>query len=160
MSERDGSTLQISNRRAFIGGSDARIIMGDDENALVRLWREKRGDVEPEDPSRIAPTVDAAKTFVGPVQGIHTQFVAALAGHPPRPIPVNPHALDLEDRTDHLRHVLRALSGYLVATLDDTAQNVPGGLDLRQIDALLCDLVSEVTGTLQHAADALPGRRS
>jgi hypothetical protein len=37
-----------SHRRAFIGGSDARIIMGDDEAALVRLWREKRGEVEPE----------------------------------------------------------------------------------------------------------------
>ena len=32
-----------------LGGSDARIIMGDDEAALVRLWREKRGEVEPED---------------------------------------------------------------------------------------------------------------
>src|SRR5215216_6703437 len=37
------------DRRAFIGGSDARIIMGDDETALLRLWREKRGEVEPED---------------------------------------------------------------------------------------------------------------
>ena len=37
------------DRRAFIGGSDARIIMGDDEAALLRLWREKRGEVEPED---------------------------------------------------------------------------------------------------------------
>jgi predicted phage-related endonuclease len=37
------------NRRAFIGGSDARIIMGNDEVALVRLWREKRGEAEPED---------------------------------------------------------------------------------------------------------------
>jgi predicted phage-related endonuclease len=37
------------NRRAFIGGSDARIIMGDDEAALLRLWREKRGEAEPED---------------------------------------------------------------------------------------------------------------
>ena len=36
-------------RRHFIGGSDARIIMGDDENALLRLWREKRGEVEPKD---------------------------------------------------------------------------------------------------------------
>src|SRR5258706_3630382 len=36
-------------RRSFIGGSDARIIMGDNEAALVRLWREKRGEVEPED---------------------------------------------------------------------------------------------------------------
>jgi predicted phage-related endonuclease len=38
-----------TDRRAFVGGSDARIIMGDDEAALVRLWREKRGEVEPED---------------------------------------------------------------------------------------------------------------
>ena len=36
-------------RRSFIGGSDARIIMGDDETDLVRLWKEKRGEVEPED---------------------------------------------------------------------------------------------------------------
>ena len=38
-----------SNRRQYVGGSDARIIMGDDEGALLRLWREKRGEVEPED---------------------------------------------------------------------------------------------------------------
>src|SRR4051812_12192634 len=37
------------DRRSFIGGSDARIIMGDDETALTRLWLEKRGEVEPED---------------------------------------------------------------------------------------------------------------
>ena len=37
------------DRRSFVGGSDARIIMGKDENALLRLWREKRGEVEPED---------------------------------------------------------------------------------------------------------------
>jgi predicted phage-related endonuclease len=36
-------------RRHFIGGSDARVIMGDDEAALVRLWKEKRGEIEPED---------------------------------------------------------------------------------------------------------------
>jgi predicted phage-related endonuclease len=37
------------DRRSFIGGSDARVIMGADEAALLRLWREKRGEVEPED---------------------------------------------------------------------------------------------------------------
>jgi predicted phage-related endonuclease len=37
------------DRRSFIGGSDARIIMGNDEAALVRLWREKRGELEAED---------------------------------------------------------------------------------------------------------------
>jgi len=42
-------TKPNSDRRAFIGGSDARIILGNDEDALLRLWREKRGEVEPED---------------------------------------------------------------------------------------------------------------
>jgi hypothetical protein len=37
------------DRRPFIGGSDARIIMGSDQAALVRMWREKRGEAEPED---------------------------------------------------------------------------------------------------------------
>ena len=41
-----------TDRRSFIGGSDARIIMGDDETRLLRLWREKRGEVEPEDLSQ------------------------------------------------------------------------------------------------------------
>src|SRR5664279_4933105 len=42
-------TLNPADRSSFIGGSDARIIMGDDESALLRLWREKRGEAEPED---------------------------------------------------------------------------------------------------------------
>jgi predicted phage-related endonuclease len=40
---------RAAGRRAFIGGSDARIIMGTDDAALVRLWREKRGEAEPTD---------------------------------------------------------------------------------------------------------------
>ena len=43
------NTSAQQNPRYFIGGSDARIIMGADEEALLRLWREKRGEVEPED---------------------------------------------------------------------------------------------------------------
>jgi predicted phage-related endonuclease len=41
--------LKFAERRSFIGGSDARIIMGSDEDALLRLWREKRGESEPQD---------------------------------------------------------------------------------------------------------------
>ncbi len=48
--ENHSKTLSDSGtRRYFIGGSDARIIMGNDEAALVRLWREKRGEAKPED---------------------------------------------------------------------------------------------------------------
>jgi YqaJ-like viral recombinase domain len=48
----NGSADTKKRRRYFIGGSDARIIMGTDEVALIRLWREKRGEVEPEDLSK------------------------------------------------------------------------------------------------------------
>jgi predicted phage-related endonuclease len=41
--------MQSRDRSHFIGGSDARTIMGDDETALLRLWREKRGEAEAED---------------------------------------------------------------------------------------------------------------
>jgi predicted phage-related endonuclease len=44
--------LNPNDRRHFIGGSDARIIMGNDEEDLVRLWREKRGEIEPQDLSQ------------------------------------------------------------------------------------------------------------
>jgi predicted phage-related endonuclease len=38
-----------ASRRYFIGGSDSRVVLGNDEGALLRLWREKRGEVDPED---------------------------------------------------------------------------------------------------------------
>jgi predicted phage-related endonuclease len=43
------SDHRLSTRRSFIGGSDARTIMGNNEEALLRLWREKRGEAEPLD---------------------------------------------------------------------------------------------------------------
>jgi predicted phage-related endonuclease len=45
----NGTIKNLENRRFFIGGSDARIIMGNDEGTLLRLWHEKRGEAEPED---------------------------------------------------------------------------------------------------------------
>jgi hypothetical protein len=41
--------VQPVDRRYFIGGSDARVIVGTDEAPLLWLWREKRVDVELED---------------------------------------------------------------------------------------------------------------
>ena len=42
-------TKKLEGRCHFIGGSDARIIMSPDGAALIRLWKEKRGEAEPED---------------------------------------------------------------------------------------------------------------
>ena len=47
------TNVKAANRRQFIGGSDARIIMGKDEKALLRLWREKRGEEPPLDLSGV-----------------------------------------------------------------------------------------------------------
>ena len=38
-----------AERRKGIGGSDANIIMSGDPERLIALWREKRGEAEPED---------------------------------------------------------------------------------------------------------------
>ena len=46
---KSGVWTNSADRRTYIGGSDARIIMSDNEPALLRLWREKRGEIEPED---------------------------------------------------------------------------------------------------------------
>jgi predicted phage-related endonuclease len=53
MSGNTSDSHRYIDRRGFIGGSDARVIMGDNEADLVRLWREKRGEVEPEDLSDV-----------------------------------------------------------------------------------------------------------
>jgi predicted phage-related endonuclease len=49
MAQAQAKSISSLDRRYFVGGSDARIIMGDDEGTLLRLWREKRGEVELED---------------------------------------------------------------------------------------------------------------
>jgi hypothetical protein len=53
MPKTNGSAGIPPDRRHFIGGSDARIIMGKDERALLRLWREKRGEAAPLDLSDV-----------------------------------------------------------------------------------------------------------
>ena len=99
-----------------------------------------------------------AKPITDPVRAAHAEFVSVLAGEAPYPIPLFADETDFEDRGGHLQKVLEAVSAYLATILDDTSQNVPGGLNLRQIDALLFDLASEVRGTIRHAADTLPER--
>jgi hypothetical protein len=148
-----------ADRRYIIRGSDARIIIGE-EAAPVRPCREQR-TAEPEELSG-RPTQPrdhaGANPFASLVGAAHAEFAAALAGHPPRSIPLDADAIDLEDRADHLDKVLGALSVYLTVILDDTAQNTPGRLDLRDAEAVLADLVSDLTGAIQHAADDMAGR--
>jgi hypothetical protein len=154
-------TESREDRRSFIGSSDARIIMGA-EPALLPRWREKRGAAEPEDlsgkPGPSQPRDCAgAKPSASPVRAAHTEFVAALAGHPPRTIPLDADAIDLQDRADHLESVFSAFLAYVTVVLDDTAQNVPGGIELPQSEAVLIDLASDITGPIQHAADRMAG---
>src|ERR1700756_3710013 len=93
-----------------------------------------------------------------PVLAAHAEFVATVAAHSPRPIPICVRAVDIEDRADHLDKVFSALSAYMAMIIADTVQNVRGRLDLRDVEAILADLASDVTGALQNAADAMAGR--
>jgi hypothetical protein len=125
-----------SGRRSFVGGSDASVIVMDTDQV-------RREGAEPE---------------AGPVRAAHAEFVRVLVGKPPRTIPLMADAIDLEDRADHLGQVFWALSAYVTVVLDDTAQNVPGRLDLRDAEGVLADLASDVTGAIQKAADDMAGR--
>jgi hypothetical protein len=93
-----------------------------------------------------------------PIRAAHTEFVAALAGHLPRLIPVVADTFDLEDRADHLNNVPNASSAYFTEVLDGTAQRRPGGPELRHVDALVSNLASGMTGGLPDAVDGLARR--
>ena len=59
-------TPELHRRGYFVSDSDARIIMGKDEAALLRLWPERREEVEREDLSGnlIAPLAVATRYIV------------------------------------------------------------------------------------------------
>jgi predicted phage-related endonuclease len=85
-------------RRSFIGGSDARIIMGSDETALIRLWREKRGEAEPEDlSSNLVVQLGAA------TEELNRSWYERNTGH---------HVTDVQ------RHVKHSAISWMAATLD------------------------------------------
>jgi hypothetical protein len=129
------------DRPPFIGGSDGLSTGGTREPVPLPLWP-------------CAP----ANARASSISVAHAEFVATLAEHPPRTIPTEADAIDLEDRADHLDKVFSALSVYLTVILDDTAQNAPGRIDLRDAEAVLSDLASDLTGTIQLAADHMAGR--
>jgi predicted phage-related endonuclease len=92
------STQIFGDRRTFIGGTDARIIMGDDEAALLRLWREKRGEVEPEDLSG-----DLLVQLGSATEHLNRQWYEKNTGHV---------------ITEVQRQVFHAVHRWMAATLD------------------------------------------
>jgi predicted phage-related endonuclease len=87
-----------TDRRSFIGGSDARIIMGDDEARLVRLWREKRGEIEPDDLSK-----DLIVQLGSITEELNRNWYERSSGN------------DVEDIQQHVRHPVHK---WMAATLD------------------------------------------
>lgn len=76
------------DRRFFVGGSDAKIIMGDDQARLLQLWREKRGEVEPDDLSNVlvvqlgSVTEDLNRRWFERNTGYSIKDVQRHVGHP------------------------------------------------------------------------------
>jgi predicted phage-related endonuclease len=94
--------LRNIDRRAFIGGSDARVIMGADEAALVRLWREKRGDAVPEDLSG-----DLIVQLGAATEELNRTWYERNTGR---------HVTDVQRRVRH------SAIPWMVATLDGTVE--------------------------------------
>jgi len=91
-------TKSYEGRRSFVGGSDARIIMGSDEAALVRLWREKRGEAEPEDLSG-----NLIVQFGAATEELNRSWYERITGR---------HITDVQ------RHVKHSAIPWIAATLD------------------------------------------
>ena len=103
---------------------------------------------------------EGQKPAYGAHSAIDGHLLAALASRPPRPLPVWSDACDVDACAEHLCEVLGATFSYLRRVLDHVVQNTPSDVDVRQIEALCCDLLSEVKGAVRSAAAALPGGRS
>ena len=94
----------LPDRRAFIGGSDARVIMGNDEAALLRLWKEKRGEVEPEDLSG-----DLLVQLGSVTEQLNRRWYEKSAGHAV---------------TDVQRQVFHNVHRWMAATLDGRVEAI------------------------------------
>jgi len=98
MTQAQADSLSTPDRRCFIGGSDARIIMGDDEKSLLQLWDQKRGEAQPPDLSANLVVQLGLAT-----EALNRQWYERHGGH------------TIKDIQRHLRHpVLR----WMGATLD------------------------------------------
>jgi predicted phage-related endonuclease len=87
-----------ADRRYYIGGSDARTVMGEDEATLLRGWQEKRGEIEPEDlSSNLAVQLGAA------TEDLNRRWYQANSG---------------QVLTDVQRHIRHPALRWLGATLD------------------------------------------
>jgi hypothetical protein len=160
MTENTSAFRRHVDRRSFIGCSAPRTIVETVETAVMHPCSEKRGPVEPEPLSgNRAREGTNTRPSTCSVRAAHAEFVAILETRPPRTIPLDVEAADLEDRARHLNNVFDALSIYVTAILDDTTQNTPGRLDFGGVGAALFDLASDVTGTIQLAADAMAAGR-
>lgn len=82
---------QLDARKDAIGGSDANVIMSGNEERILRLWREKRGEAEPEDLSDILAV--QMGSFTEPLNvhwfekqtGMKVKHRGAIARHPSIP---------------------------------------------------------------------------
>jgi predicted phage-related endonuclease len=70
-------------RRLGIGGSDANILINGDDAAIIRLWREKRGEAEPEDLTWVLPVQIGIATEELNLAWFHheTQEIITLVNH-------------------------------------------------------------------------------
>ena len=116
-------------RRQFVGGSDARIIMGDDLDLLIRLWREKRGEAEPEDLS------DNLIVQLGTAtEDLNRQWYERNTGH----------------SVGHVqRRVMHPIHKWMAATLDGLVE--PGGA-VFEAKFMLPWTFSEETAAEKHMA--------
>src|SRR3984957_17564445 len=94
----DRTTVKKRDRSQFVGGSDARIIMGKDEKSLLGLWKEKRGE---------APALDLSGVLIVQLglvtEDLNRRWYELNSGH---------------RISDIQRHAIHRTMPWMAATLD------------------------------------------
>ena len=101
---RRGEKFGMMDRRRFLGGSDARILMGSSEEALIHLWQFKRGEADPEDLSGNLTVQLGTVT-----EGLNRSWYERSSGRRVR---------------DVQRHVRHGLINWMGATLDGVVDGI------------------------------------
>jgi predicted phage-related endonuclease len=125
------SAEQKALRKDAIGGSDANTIMGGDEKKLLRLWREKRGESEPEDLSDVLAV--QMGSFTEPFNAAwfekNTGYLVTCRGLALRGGSI---------RQPQPQFMACTLDGYVVERLPDTPEGETNGQEIGIFEAKHC----------------------
>ena len=94
------------------------------------------------------------------LETLHLRLIRDLGCVQPEPILGDCDALDLVDRAEHVQEILRTVTEYIAAIVEDTAWRAPAGaVDADYITNMLSDTASDIISHIGRKAPELQDTR-